>query len=132
MSLNVSNLIARDLMSKKIAMINGEATVADAIKKMRDEKVTSLFVNRRNKSDAWGVITVRDVVHKIIATDLDPKVVKVFEVMSKPVVTLSPGLGVRYCARLMKNLGIRRLPVLDGDELVGVVSHSDLFRALEF
>lgn len=51
---------------------------------------------------------------------------------SKPVVTLAPGLGVRYCARLMKNLGIRRAPVLEGDELVGVVSHTDIFRALEF
>lgn len=130
-AVKMRELLVSDIMTKGVKTIDGSATVADAIKKMRAEKITSLIVNRRNKSDAWAIVTVKDVVTKIVDPGRDPREVKVFEIMTKPLIFVSPGLAVKYCARLMKNAGIRRAPVFDGTDLVGVVSHIDIFRAIE-
>jgi len=57
--------------------------------------------------------------------------VKVFEIMSKPLVTVSPGLQLKYCARLFNAAGIRRAVVFDGKEIVGILSNTDIFNAIE-
>jgi CBS domain-containing protein len=128
---NVRFAKAGDVMSKEIVCIDGKATVADAIKLMRKEKVSSLFVNRRSQEDAWGIVTRKDVVNKIVDPGKDPKKVKVFEIMSKPLVTVSPGLALKYCARLFHNTGIRRAPVFDGKEIIGILSNTDIFDAIK-
>ncbi|MBA3062675.1 MAG: CBS domain-containing protein [Atribacteria sp.] len=57
--------------------------------------------------------------------------VKVFEIMSKPLITVSPGLALKYCARLFNHTGIRRAPVFDGKEIVGILSNTDIFKAIK-
>jgi CBS domain-containing protein len=122
---------AATVMKKSIVCIDGKETVADAIKLMRDKKVSSLLVNRRAKEDAWGILTRKDVVNKIVDPGKNPKEVKVFEIMTKPLVTVSPGLALKYCARMFHNAGIRRAPVFDGKEIVGILSNTDIFNAIE-
>jgi CBS domain-containing protein len=121
---------AGDVMSKDIVSIEGTATVADAVKLMRKKKVSSLFVNRRSQEDAWGIVTRKDVVCKVVDPGKDPADMKVFEIMSKPLVTVSPGLALKYCARLFNAAGIRRAPVFDGKEIVGILSNTDIFNAI--
>lgn len=121
---------AGSIMKKNVISIEGKQTVADAIKMMREKKVSSLLVNRRGKEDAWGIVTRKDVVNKIVDPGKNPKDVKVHEIMSKPLVTVSPGLALKYCARLFHQTGIRRAPVFDGKEIVGIVSNTDIFNAL--
>ena len=122
---------ASDVMTKNVAFIDGIATVAEAIKLMREKQVSSLVVNRRTPSDAWGIVTRKDVVNQIVDPGRDPHEVKVYEIMSKPLVTLSPGLALKYCARLMNSTGIRRAIVFDGTDIVGILSNTDIFNAIK-
>jgi|SRR3990172_679476 len=121
---------ASDVMHKNVVFVEGKSSVADAIKMMRSKKVSSLVVNRRNHGDAWGILTRKDVVNKIIDPGKDPADVKVYEIMSKPLVTVSPGLQLKYCARLMNNTGIRRAVVFDGKDIIGMLSNTDIFNAV--
>jgi CBS domain-containing protein len=122
---------AADVMTRDVAFIDGAATVADAIKIMRERKVSCLVVNRRTPDDAWGIITRKDVVNKIVDPGRDPDEVKVYEIMNKPLVMLSPGLALKYCARLMHSVGIRRAVVFDGKDIVGILSNTDIFNAIK-
>jgi len=122
--------MAADAMTAELVWIDGSATVADAIKLMREKKVSSLLVNRRDHTDAWGIVTRKDVVHKVVDPGKDPYQVKVFEIMSKPLITVSPGLALKYCARLFHSTGIRRAPVFDGKEIIGILSNTDIFNSI--
>ena len=128
---NVRTRRADELMHRGVETIDGSATVTEALKKMRDLKVSSLIVNRRDPSDAWGIITKKDVVGKVI----DPGPVRrnlsttrVHEVMSKPLVTVSPGLAIKYCVRSMTRAGVTRAAVFDGKEIVGILSFTDVLN----
>jgi CBS domain-containing protein len=122
---------AADVMTKDVVCIDGKESVADAIRLMREKKVSSLLVNRRGHEDAWGIMTRKDVVSKVVDPGKDPADVKVYEIMSKPLVTVSPGLALKYCARLFSHTGIRRAPVFDGKEVVGILSNTDIFNAVK-
>ncbi len=122
---------AADVMSKDVVSIDGKKTVADAVRLMKEKKVSSLFVNRRSPADAWGIVTRKDVVNKVVDPGKDPGQVKVFEIMSKPLITVSPGLALKYCARLFHATGIRRAPVFDGKEIIGILSNTDIFNSIE-
>jgi CBS domain-containing protein len=76
-------------------------------------------------------VTRKDIVSKIVDPGKDPESVKVFEIMTKPMITVSPGLALKYAARLLNNAGIRRAPVFDGKEMVGIISNTDIFNAIE-
>ncbi|MGD0036396.1 MAG: CBS domain-containing protein [Bacteroidota bacterium] len=122
---------AADVMTKDVVYIEGSKTVADAIRLMREKRVSSLVVNRRGKEDAWGMLTRKDVVNKVVDPGKDPHDTKVFEIMSKPLIMVSPGLALKYCARLMNHAGIRRATVFDGKEIVGILSNTDIFNAIK-
>lgn len=130
MSANVRIQKAQDLMHKGVQTIEGSATVARALKEMRDKKVSSLIVNRRDPDDAWGIVTKKDIVTKVIdpgPTRRNLSTTKVHEIMSKPLATVSPGLAIKYCIRAMTKAGVTRAPVFDGREIVGILSFSDIF-----
>jgi CBS domain-containing protein len=122
---------AQEVMTRELAFIEGESTVADAVRQMKDEGVSSLIVNRRGQEDAWGIVTRKDVVTKVISPGKDAAAVQVYEIMTKPLVMVSPGLILKYCARLMDMAGIRRAPVFDGTTIVGILSNTDIFNAIE-
>lgn len=128
---NVRFATVGTVMKRNVVSVEGKETVADAIKVMRDKKVSSLLVNRRGKEDAWGILTRKDVVNKIVDPGRNPKEVKVFEIMTKPLVMVSPGLALKYCARLFHHAGIRRAPVFDGKDVIGIVSNTDIFNAVD-
>ncbi|RLC45488.1 MAG: hypothetical protein DRH70_07410 [Candidatus Coatesbacteria bacterium] len=120
---------AKDLMTKQVEFIDGSKTVAEAIRQMTERNVSSLIVDHRSIEDAYGILTRKDIVTKVIATGADPHATKVADIMSKPLVFASPGLEHKYAARLLANTGFRRLPVFDGKNIIGMLSNSDLFAA---
>ena len=122
---------AGEVMTRDIVTIDGTATVADAVTLMRERSVSSLIVNRRSQEDAWGIVTQKDVVNKVVDPGKEVTEVKVFEIMTKPLITVSPGLALKYCARMFHTAGIRRAPVFDGKEIIGVLSHTDIFNAIK-
>jgi signal-transduction protein with cAMP-binding, CBS, and nucleotidyltransferase domain len=119
---------AEDLMTKHVVKIESDASVADAIQKMRQWNVSSLLVQRKDDTDTWGFMTETDVVEKVIADDKAPESVFVHEIMTKPVITVPPNCSLRDCASLMARADIRRVLVFDGQSIVGIVSSSDIFN----
>ena len=119
-------LQAKDVMRRNVVAIDGMATVQEAIAKMQSENVTALIVNKRDPSDAWGMVTVADLVREVIAPGRPPDDTNVYEIMTKPVITVPPDMDIRYVARLLHRVGVRRAPVEARGEMVGMISLSDL------
>jgi len=122
---------AQDAMTKDVVYVDGSASVAEAVALMREKHVSSLIVQNRSQDDAFGIVTRKDVVNKVVDPGKAPADVKVFEIMSKPLVMVSPGLALKYCARLMNAAGIRRAPVFDGKKIIGMLSNTDIFNAIQ-
>jgi len=121
---------AKDLMTKDVKYIQEDATIKETIVGMRKEGTSSFIVERKDHDDAYGIITRRDIVAKVVETGRDLEYTKVKEIMTKPLLMVSPGLEVRYVVRLMKMANIRRAPVFDGKEIVGILSNTDIIEAL--
>jgi signal-transduction protein with cAMP-binding, CBS, and nucleotidyltransferase domain len=113
-------------MHTEIASILDDATIREAAAQMRLEGVRSLVVVRKHEDDAFGIITYADIVHKVLAEKRDTSQVRVYEVMTKPAVTVHPGMEVQYVARLFARFRIGHALVAEGSKLLGVVSLTDL------
>jgi len=123
------------LMTKDVVMMDGSKTVAEAIQLMKKYNTSGIVVKPRNEDDTYGIITEKDILEKVIdpGEDLhrDPWNTPVFEVMSKPIVSVYPEMRIKYALRLMKRVKIRRLAVLDSGKLVGILSETDVLHAVE-
>ncbi len=123
---NASVIRTRDVMTKGIVSIDGMATAGEAAAKMRAEKVFALLVRKRHDDDAWGIVVVQDFVTGVLLAGRSPSEVNVYEIMTKPVITVPADMDIRYVARLIHRAGIRRAPVEENGELVGMISLTSL------
>lgn len=117
---------AKDVMQKKVLAIDGMATAREAVAIMRSEKVSSLLVNKRHENDVWGILVVQDFIKGVIIPHRSPDDVHVYEMMTKPIITVPADMDIRYAARLIYRADIRRAPVEDKGEIVGMISLSSL------
>jgi len=115
-----------DVMKSRFDMIDGKVTVADALKRMKHVETKTLIVDKRHNDDEYGIVLLSDIAKHVLAVDRSPDRVNVYEIMTKPVMTLRPDMDIRYCARLFDRLGLSRAPVLDQGEVVGIVSFTDM------
>lgn len=129
---NTSIIRARDAMRKGIVSIDGMATAKEAAAKMRSEKVSCLLVKKRYADDAWGILVVQDFIKGVIMKGLSSEEVHVYELMTKPIITVPADMDIRYVARLIYRAGIRRASVEDGGKLVGMISLSALILDNDF
>ena len=125
-SINPAVIRARDVMHRGVVSIDGMATAREAAAKMRGEKVASLMVNKRHADDAWGILVVQDLVRGVILKGRSPVEVNVYEIMTKPVITVPGDMDIKYVARMLYRAGIRRAPVEDCGELIGMISLDSL------
>jgi CBS domain-containing protein len=102
------------------------ASAKDAAAMMRASKVSEILVAKRNDDDAWGIITIMDLVKDIIVPNRDSENIFVYEIMTKPVITVPAQMDIRYGIRLIQRLGIRRAPVEHLGEIVGMATLSSL------
>lgn len=121
---------AQDLMTTNVVTIDGDATVREAVDRMKQHDVRCLIVDRRGPDDAYGIVTQRDVVYAVTAWGRDPNEVLVHEIMTKPLVVVNKDLDIRHVARLMSNIGLSRAPVIFDGKLQGIVSVSDIIKAV--
>jgi CBS domain-containing protein len=119
---------ARELMTQDFETVSGTATVREAIEMMRERQKRCLIVQPRDKYDAHGIITDRDVVYKVVATGGNPDLALVHQVMTKPLVTIDPSLEVKYIARLLAANRISRAPVVEVGKVIGIISIGDILR----
>jgi CBS domain-containing protein len=116
----------KDVMTKDIVFIDGMATAKEAVDIMRREKVEALIVNKRHPQDAYGIVLVHDFIRCVIIPDKTSEEVNVFEIMTKPAISVPADMDVRYVANLLMKIGIAQAPVEENSKYIGMVSLSDL------
>ncbi|MEJ2107954.1 MAG: CBS domain-containing protein [Acidiferrobacteraceae bacterium] len=116
----------RDVMKKDFDMVEGLTTVADALLKMKHVETKALLVNKRHPDDEYGIVLLADIARKVLARDRAPDRINIYEIMSKPVVSVDPEMDIRYCARLFDKFGLSRAPVVEQRKVVGIVSYTDM------
>ncbi len=122
-----SHITVGDVMTRSVRTIGGMATVQEAIEMMRDAGVSSLVVERRDRNDEFGLLVVSDVAGQVIGKDRAPERVNVYEVMSKPVLTLPADMNIRYAIRLLVKFGLSRALVTNADRTpAGIVTLRDM------
>ena len=115
-----------DVMKTDFVTIDGIATIRDALKKMKTNKTSVLVVNKRHANDEYGLVTAGDIARHVLAKDKAPERVNVYEIMTKPVISVHPDMDIRYCSRLFANYDLVRAPVLNGLEVIGTISPNAL------
>jgi len=116
----------RDVMKEKFDMVDGMATVEHALNTMNHLETKSLIVKKRHDDDEYGMVTLSDIARNVIAVDRPPERVNIYEIMSKPVITVSPNMDIRYCARLFSRFNLSRAPVVEKGQVIGFVSYTDM------
>jgi predicted transcriptional regulator len=116
----------REVMKSGLDIVDGMATVGDALRGMKHPETRTLIVNKRHKDDEYGVVMFRDVAKSVLAPDLSPERVNMYEIMSKPVMGVDPEMDVRYCIKLFDRFGLSRAPVIENGEIIGLVSYTDI------
>jgi CBS domain-containing protein len=115
-----------DVMRTSLHIINGLASVRDAINEMSRLEVSSLVIERRHSGDEYGLVTVRDIAREVVAKNRSAARTSVYEIMTKPALTLSAEMNVKYAIRQLSQFEISRALVTRDDELVGLVSQRDM------
>ena len=118
-----------EAMSKSIVTVGEGASVAEASLSMYDKREGCAIVLRQGKP--FGIVTDRDVTWKVAGKGLDPKNVKVAEIMSTPLITIDANADLSEAAKTMKKHNIWRLAVIKGDTLQGVLTAADIASSLE-
>ncbi|PKG77284.1 CBS domain-containing protein [Shewanella sp. Actino-trap-3] len=116
----------RDVMNNHYAMIDGIHTVAEAIQVAISKKVNILVVNKRNEHDEYGMVLMSDIARKVLAKEKSPARTNIYEIMIKPVLSLSADMDVRYTARLFERFNINKAPVIEAGEILGFVTYDNI------
>lgn len=116
----------RDVMSSDYILVEGLMTVSEALELLRDRPPCPFIVKKRWPDDEYGMMLLGDIAKKVLALNRSPDRVNVYEVMIKPLVHVRSDMDIRYCARLFDRLALTHAPVLDGEELVGVISFPNI------
>lgn len=116
----------RDVMKSEVDVIDGMLTVTEALKSMKYPGTRTLIVDKRHEDDEYGVVMFRDMAKKVLARDHSPNRVNIYEIMSKPVISVHPDMDIRYCTRLFDRFGLSRAPVLQNQKIIGLVSYTDI------
>jgi predicted transcriptional regulator len=123
----LANVIrVRDVMKSEVDVVEGMMTVTEALNSMKYPDTRTLIVNKRHDDDEYGVVMFRDIAKKVLARDHSPNRVNIYEIMSKPVMSVHPDMDIRYCTRLFDRFGLSRAPVLKKQKIIGLVSYTDI------
>ena len=102
-----------EVMTPDVKTIEGTQTVDKAIEMMRNSGVSSLIVDRRDSEDEFGMVVVSDIATKVIGPNKAPSRVGIYELMSKPVLTIMEDMDIRYAVRLLGQFSLSRALVID-------------------
>lgn len=124
--MNMQELTVADLMHSDARTVAETLSLPEVTRLMHEWGVSSLVVEKAGPNDALGIITRRDIVEALSAPGIEALCVR--DVMTKPAIIVPPELAVHHCIRLMRMTGVRRVPVVKDERLVGILSNSDVFR----
>lgn len=121
-------MLVKEVMKKNVITIDAEKTIEEACKIMGEKHIGSLIVTINDKP--YGIFTERDLISKVISKNIDIKKAKVKEYMSFPLIFVKPDIHIREAAKIMVEMHIRRLPVIENNKLVGIFTSSDFVEAI--
>jgi CBS domain-containing protein len=115
---------------EKLVIIAPMSTVREAISLMKIHKVRSVIVDKNTDDGAYGLVTFKNILQSIVAEDGDIDLLNVYDIASTPAFSVSAKLDVKYAARMMVQNSIKRLLVLDNNELQGILTMTDIIGIL--
>ncbi len=116
----------RDVMNTNYDLVSGMSTVADVLKNSEFTENKCIIVDKRHENDEYGLVMLSDIAKKVLARDKSPERVNIYEIMSKPVISVGPDMDIRYCSRLFENFGLGRAPVVEHRNILGIVGYTDI------
>ena len=115
---------------KKLVIISAMSTVREALSLMKAHNVRSVVVKKSTEDGAYGLVTFKNILQSIVAEDGDIDLLNVYDIASTPAFSVSAKLNVKYAARMMVNSSIKRLLVIDNNELHGILTMTDIIGIL--
>lgn len=122
-------MLVEEIMTRNIVSIDSQKSVFDACKQLSKNKVGSLVV--MDKNITVGIITERDTIEKVILQSRDPKETKVIEIMNPNIKTVHALAPLEKAAKIMKENKIKKLPVILNNEIVGIITETDLANTID-
>jgi len=116
----------REVMKTGVDIVDGMTTVTDALNNMKFPETRTIIVDKRDANDEYGVVMFRDIAKRVLAPDLSPDRINIYEIMSKPVIGVDPQMDIRYCTKLLDRFGLSRAPVIENSKIIGLVSYTDI------
>ncbi|MDH5769825.1 MAG: CBS domain-containing protein [Candidatus Bathyarchaeota archaeon] len=118
-------VLVKDIMTSQVISVSEEESVERTAKLMDEHDIGSIIITDE-KGRPIGIITERDIVKRVVAKNLLPSKIHVKEIMSAPLITISPREKISEAARKMSRLGVRRLVVVQEGNLIGIVTSKDI------
>ncbi len=115
---------------EKLIIISPMATVREALNLMKVHKVRSVIVDKTKPDSAYGLLTFKNILQSIVAEDGDIDLLNVYDIAATPALSVSSQLNVKYAAKMMVNSSIKRILVLDNNELHGILTMTDIIGIL--
>jgi len=125
-------MLVKEIMTpkEKLILASPMATVREALKLMRVHGVRSIVVEKSSSSGAYGLVTYKNILQSIVAQDGDIDLLNLYDIAASPTISVSALLNVKYAARMMVTNSIKRLLVIDNNELYGMLTMSDIISVL--
>ena len=125
-------MLVENVMTQKdsLVVISAMSTVREALSLMKANKVRSVIVDKGSEDGAYGLVTFKNILQSIVAEDGDIDLLNVYDIASTPAFSVSAKLDVKYAARMMVQNSIKRLLVLDNNELQGILTMTDIIGIL--
>ena len=117
-----------DVMSREVMVVSSSATIVAAARTMAEKDVSCLVV--QDEGEVVGIVTETDFLNRGVGKNADLPGVRVAEIMSSPTQTIGPELSVFDASKVMDEQRVKRLPIVDRGRLGGIVTQTDLVRAL--
>lgn len=118
--------IVKEAMKTNLVLIKATASVLEAAKLMKNRKIGNVIVVENNQP--IGILTESDILRKVVAEGKNVKDIIIKNIMSTPVIVIDPYVSLDEAMKTMTKCNIRRLPVVENDELIGVITEKDIFR----
>lgn len=119
-----TEILIRETMTKNVTTISVEMSVDEAARIMEEQNIGCVIVV--DGKLPVGILTERDITYRVVAPNKKPSTVKVSEIMSEPIKTISPDITLTEASKIMSKSNIRRLPVIEDKVLVGIITTRDI------